>query len=386
MQGEQGLPGPVGPEGPAGPAGAQGQQGEQGPTGPAGPAGPQGPAGASPFTLSGSHAVYTQGFVGVGTTSPVALLHGQGNSATRIVLGHHTATSGINTGVAGESASPAGRGIFGRNSATTGDAVGVYGETASSTGRAIHGRTTVATGQSFGVYGETASTGGRGIAGFATATAAGSAAYGGWFASDSPAGGAVMAIAGAAGGSPYALFAHVNSSTAFAGYFNGGRNFFSGNVGLGVTDPTYRLQLSTDSAAKPTSNTWTISSDARLKTNIHTIRHALHDLLSLRGVTYQWIDPASQGGMAGVYTGFIAQEVEPVFPEWIREDAAGYKTLTVIGFEGLVVEALRELRAESRAAADENAARIAALQAENDELLERIERLEKLVKKLAAEK
>jgi len=50
--------------------------------------------------------------------------------------------------------------------------------------------------------------------------------------------------------------------------------------------------------------------------------------------------------MAGTYTGMIAQDVEKVFPEWIRDDANGYKTLTVIGFEGIVVEALRQLRAE----------------------------------------
>jgi uncharacterized protein (TIGR02145 family) len=48
--------------------------GEPGPAGPAGPAGPEGPAGASPFGLNGSDAYFTDGNVGIGTTSPVAPL------------------------------------------------------------------------------------------------------------------------------------------------------------------------------------------------------------------------------------------------------------------------------------------------------------------------
>lgn len=65
-QGAQGGPGPTGPQGPTGAAGAQGPQGSTG---------PQGPAGASPFTLSGLNAVYTQGGVGIGTVAPAAPLH-----------------------------------------------------------------------------------------------------------------------------------------------------------------------------------------------------------------------------------------------------------------------------------------------------------------------
>ncbi len=136
-----------------------------------------------------------------------------------------------------------------------------------------------------------------------------------------------------------------------------------GNVGIGMSDPGFQLHLSQDSAAKPVSNTWTIVSDARLKKNVRTIDNALKDLLSLRGVTYQWIDPETQGGLDGTYTGLIAQEVEQVFPEWIGEGSDGYKHLTVIGFEGIIVEALRELREEK-----DRQLRIAKLQ------IERLER------------
>ena len=56
----------------------------------------------------------------------------------------------------------------------------------------------------------------------------------------------------------------------------------TGNMGLGVTAPTFRLQLATDSAFKPGSNTWTTSSDERLKTGIHAIDGALDKLLALQ--------------------------------------------------------------------------------------------------------
>lgn len=97
LNGNPGPQGPIGPTGPIGPAGSQGPQGATGATGPAGSqgpagiqgpqgltgsqgvAGPQGPAGASPFSLSGLNAVYTQGNVGIGTSSPAALLDVNGS-------------------------------------------------------------------------------------------------------------------------------------------------------------------------------------------------------------------------------------------------------------------------------------------------------------------
>jgi hypothetical protein len=191
--------------------------------------------------------------------------------------------------------------------------------------------------------------------------------YGVWGQTLSSSGIGVLGQATTTSGTNYGVYGSTNSFQGFSGYFTGppgSTAYFSSRVGIGMTAPSYTLQLAQDSAAKPTSNTWSISSDVRLKKNIHTIEHALEDLMSLRGVTYQWIDPSSQGDMAGVYTGMIAQDVEKVFPEWIREDPNGYKVLTVIGFEGIVVEALRELRAEKDA-------QIAAQQDVIDELLRR---------------
>jgi hypothetical protein len=194
---------------------------------------------------------------------------------------------------------------------------------------------------------------------------------------------------GVAGLGHVAIYGTSSSANGYSGYFDNGRVFVNERFGIGAGSDSsrFQLQLSQNSAAKPTSNTWTVSSDARLKTNVQTLRDCLEKLLRLRGASYQWIDPASQGNMAGTYPGLIAQEVEPVFPEWVGVDSRGYKTLTVIGFEGIVVEALRELRSEKdeqiaaleHQAAERSAALehdVQTLRSENAELRARLERLE----------
>lgn len=89
-----------------------------------------------------------------------------------------------------------------------------------------------------------------------------------------------------------------------------------GNVGIGLNNPAYQLQLSTDSAAKPTTNTWTIASDARIKTNIQDYTKGLAEICAVRPITYDYNGkggiPAGPGGVS-----VIAQEVQGVFPECV---------------------------------------------------------------------
>jgi|GEM_PF-2042140 len=150
-------------------------------------------------------------------------------------------------------------------------------------------------------------------------------------------------------------------------------DFANERVGIGVESPSYQLHLSQNSAAKPTSNVWTVDSDKRLKKNINPLANTLDNLLMLQGVTYQWIDPETQGGMDGTYPGFIAQNVEEVFPDWVSEDSDGYKQVTTIGFDALTVEAIRELR-------EEKDAEIRELRNEVDELRSELRRLEGMLR------
>ena len=95
-------------------------------------------------------------------------------------------------------------------------------------------------------------------------------------------------------------------------------------------------------AYKPGGGPFIDSSDARLKQHIAPLAGALATLCALRGVMYEWREPAQHGNRTGPQMGLIAQEVEPVLPQWVGE-WNGYKTLEISGFEALVIEALKDL-------------------------------------------
>jgi Chaperone of endosialidase len=105
-------------------------------------------------------------------------------------------------------------------------------------------------------------------------------------------------------------------------------------------------------ALKPGGGSWGTTSDAALKKNISTLTGALDKLLQLRGVTFEWKEPEKQGNLVGAQIGLVAQEVEPVFPEWIGATRDGAKTLSIRGFEALVIEAFRQIREDIKALSD----------------------------------
>jgi Chaperone of endosialidase len=88
-----------------------------------------------------------------------------------------------------------------------------------------------------------------------------------------------------------------------------------------------------------------VVSDIQFKKNIKPLDKALDKLTKLRGVTFQWKEPELRGGDDGVQTGLIAQEVEQVFPDWVREYGA-HKSIAMPGFEALLIESLKELKSE----------------------------------------
>jgi hypothetical protein len=130
-------------------------------------------------------------------------------------------------------------------------------------------------------------------------------------------------------------------------------------------------------AFKPGGGPWAVPSDTRLKSHVESLGGTLDRLLKLRGVRFEYRPEVTPKAMylPGQQIGFIAQEVEQVFPDWVAESADGYKTVGPRGFEALTVEALRELRAESAAIDGGQSARIAALEAENATLRSSQQRL-----------
>jgi len=72
-------------------------------------------------------------------------------------------------------------------------------------------------------------------------------------------------------------------------------------------------------AGKPGGGSWDNStSDRRLKENIVNLTGSLAKIQQLQGRAYEWKKPECHNGVAAT-AGFIAQEMQEVFPEFVRE-------------------------------------------------------------------
>ena len=83
-------------------------------------------------------------------------------------------------------------------------------------------------------------------------------------------------------------------------------------------------------------------SDARVKENVTTIDNALNKVTKLRGVTYTRKDVKDKETKMGV----IAQEVLKVIPEIVHKDDKGMYAVAYGNMNGLLIEAIKELKAE----------------------------------------
>lgn len=86
-------------------------------------------------------------------------------------------------------------------------------------------------------------------------------------------------------------------------------------------------------------------SDGRLKTERGPIVGALDKILQVRGLYYDWKDPATYG--QGRQIGVIAQDVEKVFPELVSIDSTGRMSADYQKLVAPIIEALRELKADN---------------------------------------
>ncbi len=102
--------------------------------------------------------------------------------------------------------------------------------------------------------------------------------------------------------------------------------------------------LQVDGGAGNTTGTWSNYSDARLKTHFGEIADPLGTVARLHGLTFEWKDKRVPGRQMG----FVAQEVEQVLPQWVREDSKGIKSIERIGMDALLIEAIKTLQKENQ--------------------------------------
>jgi len=148
-----------------------------------------------------------------------------------------------------------------------------------------------------------------------------------------------------------------------------------GDVGIGTTTPTAKLSVkttatsgdiatftSTGTGGAGCSIAWngtSCSSDIRLKDHIATVDSSvmLGELMKTRPVHYAWKkDPEHK-----MQTGFIAQELEKIFPEFVTTNGEGYKQVNYAHFVSVLTSSIQELFKRSQSQDQE----ITALKEEN---------------------
>lgn len=102
-------------------------------------------------------------------------------------------------------------------------------------------------------------------------------------------------------------------------------------------------------ARKATAGEWLANSDSRLKKDIASLdqEEMLSKVLKMRGVTYAWDDQVTEFSRPeGTQLGFIAQDIQEVWPEKVTEDGKGYLQTAYGTYDPVFVEAIKALNAK----------------------------------------
>ena len=96
--------------------------------------------------------------------------------------------------------------------------------------------------------------------------------------------------------------------------------------------------------------TLTELSDLNMKTNIAQVTNSLDKIKQINGVSFQWKDQTMRKGSESESSiGFIAQEMETVFPALVREDRMGRKSVNYSGMIPVLLEAIKEQQSQIEA-------------------------------------
>jgi hypothetical protein len=135
--------------------------------------------------------------------------------------------------------------------------------------------------------------------------------------------------------------ANTNTLNLYGAGFSGISVTSTGSVGIGTQTPSANLAVVGNICY-----TGSIGgcSDARYKKEVAILSGSLDKLKQLRGVSYRWKkdEYPDQHFDDREHIGFIAQEIEKLYPEVVMTDSAGYKSVDYGRLTPVLVEAVKE--------------------------------------------
>ncbi len=135
------------------------------------------------------------------------------------------------------------------------------------------------------------------------------------------------------------------NGTYFSWGFGSVYNYFADAVTIGTTaSPGYKLVVY-GSAAKSDGSSWSIISDKRLKNITGNYQKGLTQIIALQPVkfTYKEGNPRELSA-ENEHIGFIAQEVQKIFPEAVSKADDGYLDFNIHAIHVAMVNAIKELK------------------------------------------
>ncbi len=136
-------------------------------------------------------------------------------------------------------------------------------------------------------------------------------------------------------------------------------------IGLGQNSPSYLLEVGkSGDGSQAIANAWLNYSDKRLKTDIQLLKTTTESLQTINSYSYTWISNPNPRREIG----FLAQEVETVFPELVYENSEGIKAIDYVKFTPILWQIQKE-----------QSVKIQSLEKQLDAQNQRIEALENAI-------
>jgi hypothetical protein len=125
--------------------------------------------------------------------------------------------------------------------------------------------------------------------------------------------------------------------------YNGGNvSVKGGSLGIGNINPGQRLDITAGNGRVQSGYSWLTNSDARYKTNVSTLENVLDKIAGINGVRYDLKEDEEIITGHGKHIGFIAQELETEFPEFVITGEDGYKSVAYDKMTAVLLQAVKE--------------------------------------------